>query len=46
MTKKRGKGKVKAKKVILGIMLAYILIMGIGYLGVSYFYSSHFCTKT
>ena len=46
MTKKRGKGKVKAKKVILGIMLAYILIMGIGYLGVSYFYSSHFLKGT
>ena len=44
MAKKRGKGK--ARKVILGVLLAYILIVGIGYLGVSYFYSSHFLKGT
>ena len=44
MEKKRGKGK--ARKVILSVLLAYILIVGIGYFGVSYFYSSHFLKGT
>ncbi|MGN1141598.1 MAG: peptidoglycan binding domain-containing protein [Oliverpabstia sp.] len=46
MAKKRGKRKSKARKVILGVLFAYVLIVGIGYLGVSYFFSSHFLKGT
>lgn len=42
MKKKMG----KAKKIILGILIAYVLIMGIGYLGVAFFFSSHFLKGT
>ena len=46
MAKKRGKKKSKARKIILGVLFAYVLIVGIGYLGVSYFFSSHFLKGT
>lgn len=42
MKKQRG----KAKKIVLGVLIAYVLIMGIGYLGVSYYFSSHFLKGT
>lgn len=36
----------KAKKIVLGILGAYLLIILIGYLGVSYYFSSHFLKGT
>jgi hypothetical protein len=38
--------KGKAKKIVLGILIGYILIMAIGYLGVAYYFSSHFLKGT
>ncbi|NCB92921.1 MAG: hypothetical protein EOM40_10250 [Clostridia bacterium] len=42
MAKKNG----KAKKIALGVLIGYVLIMAIGYLGVSYYFSSHFLKGT
>lgn len=39
------KGK-KAKKIVLGILVGYVLIILIGYLGVAYYFSSHFLKGT
>lgn len=36
----------KSKAVILGVFVAYVLIMLIGYLGVSFYFSSHFLKGT
>ncbi|MBS6195680.1 MAG: peptidoglycan binding domain-containing protein [Clostridiales bacterium] len=48
MAKKRGKAAKsgKAKKIVLGILIGYVLIMLIGYLGVSFYFSSHFLKGT
>jgi hypothetical protein len=36
------KDKRKARKIVLGILIGYVAIMLIGYLGISFYYSSHF----
>ena len=36
------KNKAKARKIVLGILIGYMLIMLIGYLGIAFYYSSHF----
>lgn len=41
-----GKKNKNAKRIILGVLVGYILIMAIGYLGVSYYFSSHFLKGT
>lgn len=38
--------KKKAKKIVLGILIGYVLIMAIGYLGISFYFSSHFLKGT
>lgn len=38
--------KGRAKKILLGILLGYILIIGIGYTGVAFYFSSHFLKGT
>lgn len=38
--------KNNAKKLVLGILIAYVVIMAIGYLGVSFYFSSHFLKGT
>ena len=34
--------KKKAKKIVLGILIGYVLIMAIGYLGISFHFSNPF----
>lgn len=36
------KNKKRARKIILGVLIGYIAIMMIGYLGIAFYYSSHF----
>ena len=36
------KDKRKARKIVLGVLIGYVIIMLIGYLGISFYYSSHF----
>ena len=36
------KKKKNAKKLVLGVLIAYVAIMVLGYMGVSYYFSSHF----
>ena len=36
------KDKRKARRIVLGILIGYVAIMLIGYLGISFYYSSHF----
>ncbi|MGI6005892.1 MAG: peptidoglycan binding domain-containing protein [Ruminococcus sp.] len=36
------KDKRKARKIVLAILIGYVAIMLIGYLGISFYYSSHF----
>lgn len=38
--------KKKAKKIVLGILIGYVLIMAIGYLGISFYFSNHFLKGT
>ena len=40
------KKKKNAKKLVLGILIAYVAIMALGYMGVSYYFSSHFLKGT
>lgn len=44
MTAKRK--KKNAKKIVLGILIGYVLIMAIGYLGISFYFSDHFLKGT
>ena len=36
------KDKRKARKIVLVVLIGYVIIMLIGYLGISFYYSSHF----
>ena len=40
------KKKKNAKKLVLGVLIAYVAIMVLGYMGVSYYFSSHFLKGT
>ena len=40
------KKKKNAKKLVLGVLVAYVAIMALGYMGVSYYFSSHFLKGT
>ena len=40
------KKKKNAKKLVLGVLIAYVAIMALGYMGVSYYFSSHFLKGT
>ena len=40
------KKKKNAKKLVLGVLVAYVAIMALGYIGVSYYFSSHFLKGT
>ena len=38
----KSQGKTKTKKIVLLVLLGYLLIMLVGYLGVSFYFSRHF----
>ena len=38
----KGKKNGKAKKIVLWVLLGYLLIMLVGYLGVSFYFARHF----
>ena len=40
------KKKKNAKKLVLGVLVSYVAIMALGYMGVSYYFSSHFLKGT
>lgn len=41
-TKRKGKKKAKARKIVLGILIAYVAVIAVIYLGASFYYSKHF----
>ncbi len=40
------KNRAKARKIALGVLIGYVLIMAIGYMGVAFYYSDHFLKGT
>lgn len=40
------KNRAKARKIVLGVLIGYVLIMAIGYMGVAFYYSDHFLKGT
>lgn len=39
------KKKKNAKKLVLGVLIAYVAIMALGYMGVSYYFSQPFSER-